>query len=268
MTMSANFITGGNALMSLPLKASLNKLWSMLNSQQIVVQLPLMEGIKFPANASSMNEVFLDISNFEIISSEMINDELELFYLPEVDPYNLNFLQCGYDTHFYLQTLGFPLYIMLGHFTLLILFILLTMCNTILRSPRISIVTNKLKKYLFWNGFIRLYMELYSGLALSSVLSIYSNINDYDSPFRWVRVSFYASVASLVLLALLPIFFVIFYCIRRDKWSEQAFRNMYGALLEGTKVTKDTERGNLAMLLVPTIFFYRRLIFIGSIILL
>ena len=157
---------------------------------------------------------------------------------------------------------------MLGHFTLLILFILLTMCNTILRSPRISIVTNKLKKYLFWNGFIRLYMELYSGLALSSVLSIYSNINDYDSPFRWVRVSFYASVASLVLLALLPIFFVIFYCIRRDKWSEQAFRNMYGALLEGTKVTKDTERGNLAMLLAPMIFFYRRLIFIGSIILL
>ena len=87
---SATFISGSNALMSLPLKASLNKLWSMLNSQQIVVQLPLMEGTKYPANASMMNEVFLGISNFEIIPSEMINDKL--FYLPEVDPYNLNFL--------------------------------------------------------------------------------------------------------------------------------------------------------------------------------
>ena len=49
-----------------------------------------MEGTKYPANASMMNEVFLGISNFEIIPSEMINDKL--FYLPEVDPYNLNFL--------------------------------------------------------------------------------------------------------------------------------------------------------------------------------
>ena len=162
--------------------------------------------------------------------------------------------------------MGFPLYIMLGHFALLIIFIFLTLCNVILKSPRISTVTNKLKKYLFWNGFIRLYMELYSGIALSSVLSLYSNINDKDSPFQWVRVSFYASTVSLIILALLPIFFVIFYCIRRDKWSEEAFRNMYGALLEGTKVT--TQRGNLAILLVPTIFFYRRLIFISSIILL
>ena len=48
-----------------------------------------MEGIKFPANSMLINQVFLEIANFEVLPSEKINDEL--FYFPEEDPYNLNF---------------------------------------------------------------------------------------------------------------------------------------------------------------------------------
>ena len=48
-----------------------------------------MEGTKFPANSMMINNVFQEIANFEIIPSELINDEL--FYFTESDPYNLNF---------------------------------------------------------------------------------------------------------------------------------------------------------------------------------
>ena len=57
--------------------------------------------------------------------------------------------------------MGFPLYIMLGHFALVALYLFLALINLICQSPCIRIVVYYLRKYLFWNGFIRLYMELY-----------------------------------------------------------------------------------------------------------
>ena len=45
----------------------------MINSQQIVLQLPLMENIMFPANVMEINQVLVDIANFELFDSEKIN---------------------------------------------------------------------------------------------------------------------------------------------------------------------------------------------------
>ena len=42
-------------LISLLTKASLSQLWGMLNSQQIIVHLPMFNGLKFPANAMIIN---------------------------------------------------------------------------------------------------------------------------------------------------------------------------------------------------------------------
>ena len=38
------------------MKSSLNKFWGFINSQQIVVDLPKMEGIHFPANVMTINK--------------------------------------------------------------------------------------------------------------------------------------------------------------------------------------------------------------------
>ena len=167
--------------------------------------------------------------------------------------------------------MGLPLYIMLSHFALLLLYIFFGLSNLILRSPCISKLNNYIESYLFWNGFLRLYMELYSGLALSSVLNIHAGEDDWDSPFYWVEVSYYSARVSIYLVAMLPIlFFVPLYFIKRDEWSTEEFKKMYGALLEGTRteLRKGENKGDWVMLFVPTIFFYRRLIFISSIILL
>ena len=63
-----------------------------------------MEGIKFPANVMLINELFIEISSFEIVPSEDINNEL--FYFPEVDPFSLNFSECGIDSKFFLIIMG------------------------------------------------------------------------------------------------------------------------------------------------------------------
>ena len=55
-----------------------------------------MEGIRFPANTMLINKVFLEIANFEIIPSDLINDEI--FYFPEEDPFNLNFQECEIES--------------------------------------------------------------------------------------------------------------------------------------------------------------------------
>lgn len=101
-----------------------------------------MEGIKFPANAMIINQAIIEIANFELIPSGEINDKL--FYFPEVDPFSLNFSECGIDSLFFLLIMGFPLYIMLGHIALLVLYFVLGLCNLLLKSPCIG----KLVKYL------------------------------------------------------------------------------------------------------------------------
>ena len=112
--------------------------------------------------------------------------------------------------------MGLPLYIMLVHFALLIIYIFVTSFNVILCSSRISKITNKLRRYLFWNGFLRLYMELYSGLALSAVLNIHTSTDDKNSFFKWVEISYWASFFSIILLATLPILFIIFFSVKRN----------------------------------------------------
>ena len=89
-----------------------------------------MEGIKFPANAMLINKAFIEIANFEVIPSEEINSWL--FYFPEVDPYSLNFEECGIDSLFFLPLMGFSLYIMLFHFTLVIVYFALSLANRML----------------------------------------------------------------------------------------------------------------------------------------
>ena len=132
--------------------------------------------------------------------------------------------------------IGFPLYIMLGYFTFVAIYYILAVTNCIFRSKYLGKVVNKINSYLFWNGFIRLFMELYQGLAVATVLNIHSSEGNENSPFLWVKVSYWFAFAGLILIVALPILlFLPFYCLKRKEWSTEAFQGKYGALLEGTR---------------------------------
>ena len=123
-----------------------------------------------------INKVFIEISNFELIPSEKINEEI--FYFPEEDPYNRNFQECGIESRHSLQNMGFPLYIMLGYVTFVVIYFILAAINCVFRSKYLGKLVTKINSYLFWNGFIRLFMELYQGLAVATVLNIHTSEGD------------------------------------------------------------------------------------------
>ena len=56
----------------------------------------MMENLQFPANVMTINKVFSEIANFELIPSDKINEELFIF--PEEDPFSFNFSECGVDS--------------------------------------------------------------------------------------------------------------------------------------------------------------------------
>ena len=182
-----------------------------------------------------INQAFIEIANFEVIPSEDINNEL--FYFPEEDAFSLNFSECGIESKLFLLILGFPLYVMLGHFAFVVIYIFLRLCNFILQSPCIAKTVNYSRRYLFWNGFIRLYMELYQGLCVATILNTYTAEEDWNSPFYWIKVCYYCRMVGIYLIIATPIFLLVpLYFIQRDEWSTEAFQKVYGALLEGTRV--------------------------------
>ena len=228
-----------------------------------------MENIKFPANVRLINQALIDFTNFEVIPSEYFNNKF--FYFPEEDAFSLNFSECGIESKFFFLIMGLPLYIMMGHFALLVLYIFLRLCNVILQSPRIAKIATYLGRYLFWNGFIRLYMELYQGLCVASILNTYTADDDFNSPYYWIKACYYSRIVGMILIFALPILlFLPLYFRKRDQWNTDAFQKVYGALLDGTRVElrEQENKGDWVMLLKPAIFFYRRLIFTGSVIIL
>ena len=88
--MSSNFV--GNFALS----ASLNQVWSMLNSQQVSVHAPMYKRVKFPANAVIMNQALIKIASFDLINTADWIDPY-IYDLPEGDAFNINFEQCGYE---------------------------------------------------------------------------------------------------------------------------------------------------------------------------
>ena len=168
----------------------------------------------------TINKILIEIANFEIISSEYFNEML--FYFPEEDPLNLNFQECGVDSSHFILNMGFPLYIIFAHASLLASYFILYLVNLRLKLKCLGKINSYLATYLIWNGNIRLYIEIFQGMALASVLNMHTA--NWQSPFEWVEVSNYSGLVGLILVALLPILvFIPFYCLRRAQWSTVKF---------------------------------------------
>ena len=90
-------------------KASLNYLWAALNSQQVVVQLPLMKDIKFPASTMEFNKFLVKITSFNLFSTDEIDEYL--YYLPDKESFNTNFEMCDIEDRLFTTNIGFVFWI-------------------------------------------------------------------------------------------------------------------------------------------------------------
>ena len=166
-----------------------------------------------PANAMSVTKMIIEIATFELYPTEEMNQEM--FYFPETEPYNLNFQECGYESQYFLENIGFPLYVMHGFIWLIIISLVLYLVNCICKYSLVSKIINRLGAFLYWNGLIRTYMELYQDLSLTAALNMH--VVSWQSPFDWVIVTNKYALTALVIVIALPILlFVPFYCRRRS----------------------------------------------------
>ena len=67
---------------------SMNQVWSLINSQQVVLLLRLFD-VKVPSNVQAFTLSIQEMTNFELVedADQFVN---EVLYLPENDPVSLN----------------------------------------------------------------------------------------------------------------------------------------------------------------------------------
>ena len=108
-------------------------------------------------------------------------------------------------------------------------------------------------------------MELFSDLTFLAILNLYTV--DWDTPFQSVQVSNYLSVAVLVIIVGVLLFFIVSYWrLPRDSRVAK-FGGKFGPLLDGVDYEKERKDGNGFLIVVPVFFFTKRLIFVSILVL-
>ena len=124
----------------------------------------------------------------------------------------------------------------------------------------LATLKSKLEGYFFWGGFLRLFMEAYLELLLTSVLNVYTA--DWDEADWQDNTSLYLSVAILGLMALLLPFLTMFFMCNLNAFKYDEFAGTYGAVLDGT--TYETRNRRKVAITYPAVFILRRSIFVLS----
>ena len=75
-------------IMSFMFIGILKKLWSVLNSRQLEAYMPMLESLKFPGNATKMNEFLIELVTFDFIPTYLIDSML--YYFPDSGPFSMN----------------------------------------------------------------------------------------------------------------------------------------------------------------------------------
>ena len=248
-------------LISFAFQAGLNQLWSMLNGQQIVLYMPLYEMLKFPSNAMTISKELIKVAKFDLIPTEWI-DEI-LWYFPEGDAFSQNFDAAGFESQLFLENVGPTLYLTMLNVIFGVLHIVLFPCRTL--GDFAAKVVKKLELYLYFNGSFRFYMEIFLDVCLIASLNLLTV--DWDSPFPSVKVSNYLSIVFIFLICIWPLNITILTYLHPKIWLHEKFEERCGTIFDGLK-TKKRENKERAILVVPIMFFMRRVIFVVTALLL
>ena len=105
-TRAVTFSTlAGNFALNMILQAALSQLWSMINSQQLLVTLPMFNQ-QIPANAGLFYGFIMDVASFDLLPTELIYDAYFNLKDEASDSVNSNFESLGYSSMYFLRNMG------------------------------------------------------------------------------------------------------------------------------------------------------------------
>ena len=176
-----------------------SQFYAMLNAQQLIVFMPILEKLLFPANAELINAVLLSLATFSWIPTQWINEHL--YRLPEIDDADPldKFSHYDYLSTLLIENMGQGLLMIAFYAFLIIIYLCFHYFKTVRR---------KLATILFWNGLIRLFMELYEEAALLCL----HNLKSIEWPGSMLHTaSNILAILFAISVWLVPLSMVIFY---------------------------------------------------------
>lgn len=158
---ASNGIMATNMFLNVILSASLQQLWSMVNTQQIVVLMPLWT-VQLPSNAAMFYEFIMQIASFDLI------DMMPLWHflfpnMPATKPISSNFDAIGFNDLYFIHNSGTIILFLFLWPILLLSIVFMTPCTKV---PCIVYLRRKLKNMIFWDSTIKFITETYTILVM------------------------------------------------------------------------------------------------------
>lgn len=230
---------------------SLQQLWSAINTQQIIVLLPLFN-VLMPANAAYFFSFIMLIASFDIFPVEEYYDDW--FGMEPVDPLDQNFDSLGFESMYFMHNLGsFMIAVVL--FPVFVLFYYsLFLCK---KSVRAMATQEYVQRKIFWSHSIRTLYETYSMICICAMInSMHLRFNNFGAALSSIM-----AISMGVLCFALPFRILQILCSKFDTLNETKVKESIGELY----VELNLEGGKM-VLLYPFFFFLRRFLLTVTII--
>ena len=253
---AAQAATLGITIGSKLLYGSISQLWGLINGLSLFVHLPLT-GVEIPDKTLAVLGELIKVAQFDMVDNvdaygaaipfmEEDDDQLE-----EID----NFVTTGYESSYAFVNMGTNVII----FTLLFFFMTLLLILYPCRKGQGR--TGRFHRYcsgtIYWNFWLRMLIQGCLEIGISAMMYITHRqelIELADGSFSsfFVVNDFLSYFSSLLLFIVLPLFVIVFYCIRFKKLGDKDFKDKYGAVYDSLR----TDRRSI--LFFPFFFLLRR----------
>ena len=146
-------------------------------------------------------------------------------------------------------------YMLLGYFALAVLHLLLSLVAKMIQ--KLHRPSSKIGTLLYWNSFIRFYMEVYLDFAICALLNLKTMY--WDEKLSAVSFSNVFAITTIAFSGIIPAFLVGFYIRRLKMWDNEIFQAKYSSMIDGTNQRFKTRQW--IVLCISAVHFIRRLIF-------
>ena len=216
----------------------------------------MYEKLKFPASARIINKEMIKIATFDLIPTEVFDDML-WEYFPEGEAFSLNFEAAGVESQLFLQNIGLIFYLVLVNIMFGVLHFLLIPVGRLFKVGKRLV--DKLEAYLYFNGLIKFFMEIFFDVVLVASLNL--QIADWETPFTAEEMSNNLSVVFIILVCGLPITYLLLVCMKPHEWANSKFQSRIGTVFDDLDAVK-LENKERTLLFWPIMFFLRRVAFV------
>ena len=192
-----------------------------------------------------------DITSIKTVDAEsLITEHL---YIPEQDAFSINFQSAGYTSSLFIMNGSNILTNFALHFSLTAL--LLLACSFKKCLPKI---VAQFQHYLFWNGSIRLFIEVYLDMVLFSLLNLYEMQKTEQPDTQAVFISYWVSISIMTICTCIPLILMAYYAKYRNNLSDTRLLAQTGTFIEGAKKKSASDFGPAVA--IPMLLFTRSLV--------